>query len=442
MKAWIPLWLALTWVGPVWAQPGQPPPAALSLTLEEAIKRGLETSHRIVEAAARADVASAVADQRLAASRPQVSAQAGYTRTNHVEPFGFIRLNNEFVNIYPDVPDNYRTRLDAQWPLYDGGRRTSLERAARREAAVAAGDVDVFRQDLRLEITRVYWSLFTAIESQGVLDESLKRLDAHLQDVRNQLEAGLIPPNDVFAVEAQRSRQQLLGIQARASRETVEAELGRLVGAAPGTPLLPEPPAAPEPDRRRLDVLIEEARQRRGERSALVERVRAAEDRARAAGAGSKPSIAASGGLDYANPNPRIFPREDAWKHSWDASLNVIWPVFDGGRTRAEIAEASAAAQAARARLAEFDSVLDVEVRQRVSDLEAARAAITAADEGMRAATENRRVAGERFAAGVATSTSILDAQVALLQAGLDRTQAIANTRLAEARLARALGAP
>jgi len=43
-------------------------------------------------------------------------------------------------------------------------------------------------------------------------------------------------------------------------------------------------------------------------------------------------------------------------------------------------------------------------------------------------------------AAGVATSTDVLDAQVAVLQAALDRTQAVANARLAEARLARALG--
>ena len=47
---------------------------------------------------------------------------------------------------------------------------------------------------------------------------------------------------------------------------------------------------------------------------------------------------------------------------------------------------------------------------------------------------------GDRFAAGVATSTDVLDAQVALLQAELDRTQAVATAHLADARLARALG--
>ncbi len=47
---------------------------------------------------------------------------------------------------------------------------------------------------------------------------------------------------------------------------------------------------------------------------------------------------------------------------------------------------------------------------------------------------------GERFTAGVATNTDVLDAQTALLQAELDRTRALASARLAEARLARAVG--
>jgi outer membrane protein TolC len=56
------------------------------------------------------------------------------------------------------------------------------------------------------------------------------------------------------------------------------------------------------------------------------------------------------------------------------------------------------------------------------------------------AAAEARRVLNERFAVGVATSTELLDAHLALLQAELDRTRALANIRLAEARLDRALG--
>ena len=166
----------------------------------------------------------------------------------------------------------------------------------------------------------------------------------------------------------------------------------------------------------------------------------AAQSRQRAAQAGGRPTVAVAGGVDYARPNPRMFPRTGEWQSFGDAGVNVSWPLFDGGKTKAETAEASAAVRAVQARLAEFDSVVALEIRQRMSELESSRAELDAADVAVRAATEARRVLGDRFTAGVATSTDVVDAQVAILQAQLDRTQAIASARLAEARLNRALG--
>src|SRR6185295_17432621 len=138
----------------------QPPESApLRLTLDEAIRRGLETSQRIAEAVARGEAAEAVVGERHAATLPQIAAQAGYTRTNHVEAFGILSPGNQFRVIYPDVPDNYRTRLDLQWPIYTGGRLDALERAARIEATASADEIAAARGDLTLEITRAYWAL-------------------------------------------------------------------------------------------------------------------------------------------------------------------------------------------------------------------------------------------------------------------------------------------
>jgi outer membrane protein len=413
----------------------------LRLTLDDAVRRGLETSHRIAEAVARGEAADAVAGARHAATLPQITALAGYTRTNHVEEFGILVLPNPLRVVYPDIPDNYRSRLDVEWPVYTGGRLGALERAARIEATASADEVAAARADLTLDITRAYWHLVTALESRRVVEQAVSRIDAHLRDVRNQLEAGLVPPNDVLTVEAQQSRQRMLAIQAGASVDVAQAELAKLVGAPPATRVEPETavdvPAAAAPA---IDAMVETARRDRSERAQLVKRISAANERAGAAAAGLKPTIAASGGVDYSRPNPRFFPRENSWRPSWDASVNVNWPLFDGGRTRSDMAEAAATARALQARLADFDAALAVEVRQRVSEVTSSRAAIDAASDGVRSATEARRVVGERFAAGVATSTDVLDAQVALLQAELDRTQAVANAHLADARLARTLG--
>jgi outer membrane protein TolC len=362
-------------------------------------------------------------------------------RTNHVEEFGVPQPDGSLRLIYPDIPDNYRTRLDVQWPLYTGGRTEALTSAARSERDAAGRDLETAREELRLEIARAYWGLVTASASARVVGEAVGRVEAHLQDLRNQLASGLIPPNDVFAAEAQRARQRVLAIEATNAREVAAAELRRLVGLPAETPIEPAmaleaaPPVAPP-----IEALIARALESRPERRALLDRITAAAARGAAAGASARPQIGIAAGADYARPNPRIFPRSGDWRSSWDASINATWSLWDGGRAAAEQAEAGALERAARERLEDFDRRLEVELRQRRLDLESSRAAVEAAAEGVRAAAEARRVVGERFAAGVATSTDVLDAQVALLEAELDRTRALANLHLAQARLERATG--
>jgi outer membrane protein len=415
-------------------------PSPLSLTLEDAVSRGLAASHRVDEATARRDVAEAGVGARHAATLPQVAAVGGYTRTNHVETFGILLPNNQLRVIYPDIPDNYRSRLDVQFPIYTGGRLDALEQAARKDSAASADDIEALRADLRLEITRAFWNLVVAGESVRVVDESLARMSAHLRDVRNQLDAGLVPPNDVLSVEAQESRQRMLSIQAKSARDVAEAELARLVGVEPGTAIHPDAVLEPVGMDTTYEALLAQARERRSDRQALVDRLAGASFRQQAAAAGKRPVVGLVGGVDYARPNQRIFPRQGAWRESWDAGVNVSWPLLDGGRTSADMAEASASRRAIQARLDELDSVLSLEVRQRIAEIQASRAAIAASEDALRAATEARRVVGERFDAGVATSTDVLDAQVAVLQASLDRTQALANARLADARLHRVVG--
>ena len=415
--------------------------APVRLTLDEAITRGMETSHQVAEFAARVDATQANVRLNDAADRPQVAALAGYLRTNHVEEFGFRQPGGSFQVIYPDIPDNYRTRLDLQWPIYTGGRTDALLRAARAEASASGEDLTVARADLRLEITRAFWALVTANESVTVLQESLRRVDAHLTDVRNRQAVGLVPPNDVLTAEAQRSRQEVLLIEARARRDSAMADLARLVGLPADAVLAPDAVLTPAvPPSESASALIERAKADRPERKSIGPRATAASARQQAAAAGAKPQVSVGGGFDYSRPNPRHFPRSEDWQTSWDAGVNLAWSLWDGGRVRAQMAEAAAVEHGLRERLAELDTRIEVDVLQRRLELEASLAAIKATEDGVRSATEARRVVTDRFNAGVATSTDVLDAQTDLVTAELERTRALAQSRLAEARLARALG--
>jgi outer membrane protein TolC len=417
----------------------EPPP--VRLTLEESQARAVQASHRLAEARAREASAVAMVASRSAADRPVVSALAGYARTNHVVEFTVPGPTGVPRVLYPDVPDNYRMRLDLQWPIYTGGRSDALERAARAEAAAISAEVAVALADLQLEVARAFWAVVTARAAAGVLEQGVTRAQAHVADVRERFNAGLVPPNDIASAEAQAARARMLLIEARNQRDVSVTELSRLVGLDPGQPV--EPAAVLEPGPRssaEAQSLLAEARSARGERQAIEHRIEGADEQLAAVAAGRRPTVAVVAGADYAWPNPRIFPRRAAWTESWDVGINVGWTLWDGGRVAADMAAFASAANAARLRLEEFDSVLAVEIRQRTFDIDSGLAAVAAADEAIRAAAEARRVVAERYRAGAGTQIEVLDAEFALLQSELDRTRALAGVRLAEARLTRAVG--
>jgi outer membrane protein TolC len=437
-RAWWTILCLVAASGAVFAQ--QP---VLKLTLDNAIARGLENSHRLAELQARSDAAEASESGRRAARMPTVALVGGYTRTNHVDEFAISQPGQPPRVIYPDIPDNVRARVDLQWPIYSGGRIDALERAAHAERQATVADLAAARLDLRLEITRAFWALVTARATEQVLARSVGSIDAHVRDLASRLEQGLIPPNELLSAQAQLSRQRVLAIEARNTAAIAEADLQRLLGIDNGNPL--EPAAAldaPGASVAAVAALVDEARQRRPERQALAHRVEATSARGRASDAASRPQVTFDGGYDYARPNARIFPRSGDWRDSWDLSVNVSWSLWDGGRRGAERAEAAANVRAAQSRAADLDRQLTFEVRQRWLEVDSNRMAIGAAEDGVRSAAEARRVIVERFGAGVATSTDVVDADVALLQAELDRTRALAGARLAEARLERAIGHP
>jgi outer membrane protein len=420
-------------------------PPALRLTLAEALERARSTAPSLEQARALERGARAEIDVVRASRRPQVELTAGYTRQSDVPELVLALPGAPPRTIFPNIPDNLRSRIGGAVPLYTGGRMAALTRAAEHEANASGGDVHAADADLRLETTSAYWGLVTARESERVLAESLVAYEAHLTDARHRQEAGLSARNEVLAVQVERDRAELARLRAGNAADLAEANLRRLVGAPPATRLeLAEPLAEPEDtvadSEAGLEALVQEAWTRRPERAALQARIAAGEARVQVENAARRPQVSMTGGIDYANPNRRILPPSADWNDSWDLSLNVSWSVFDGGRRAAAVKRARARTDALRQQAEDVDRRIRLQVTQRHLDLQAARRALEVAVRNVAAARENSRVASERHQAGVIASSERLDAEVLLLRASLDQTEALADQRVARAALLRAIG--
>ena len=428
------------------ASPALAQVAPVTLSLDDAIARGTKTAPRIAEAQARQEAADAALTSREALKMPSLSTSAGYQRTNNVDDFGITLPTGTSLTLFKDIPNNFRLRADASMPVYTSGRTEALIAAASLDTKATAADTRTATADVALDVARAYWTLVTARETAKVVEQGLVRIDAYVSDVKARVNTGFLPPNDLLSAQAQRARQNVSLIQARNAAALAQADLCRLVGLDLDTPivtssaLMAPDPASVELTTKPVAALVEQARGGRSERDALSLRADAARQSGVAAASALKPIVGAAAGFEESRPNQRIFPRVEEWRSSWEIGMSVSWQLFDGGKSKADRAAATAQALAIERRRDDFDAMLGVELRQRRLDVEAGKAALDASAEGVAAATEARRVVEERFKAGVSTSTDVLDAQTALLEAELQRTQLAAQLRLSEARLLRAVG--
>ena len=145
--------------------------------------------------------------------------------------------------------------------------------------------------------------------------------------------------------------------------------------------------------RHRFDGLVADARSTRDERRALEQRIAAAEEQV-AAAEGSSPAF-------DRHHRRRLITRgrtRTSFRAPTAGTIRGTRACPRRGRSGTAAApgpkrrQARTVVDAARQRLAEFDSVLALEVRQRLLDIDSGRAALAAADEAVRAATEARRV--------------------------------------------------
>ncbi len=411
------------------------------LTLREAVETARRESPRLAQLRSLESAADAGYSLARAQRMPALDLSAGYIRYSNIPELTLPLPGLGDRILFPNIPNNYRTRLGVSVPLFTGGRIAGGISSASGEREAAAKDVETGVDDLVLEVTGAYWGLVTTRESERVLGEAIAAYDSHLKAARDREELGMAARNEVLAVQVERDRAELARLQAANAEEVASANLGRLLGLPPGArieaadPL--EAPATPEED---VETLVSAALAARPERAALEARAGAAGARIEAQQAGSRPQLSAAAGYEYSNPNSRILPPEPTWKGSWNVGVSLSFNVFDGGRTSAAVAQATAQADAARRAIEDLDRRIRLDVTSRFLDLRTAREAVRVAGRNVEAAEENRRVASDRYHEGVLPSSDLLDAETNVLRAGLDRAEALAQLRLAVAGLDRAVG--
>lgn len=411
------------------------------LSLAEAVDRAVAQAPRLAGLRSLEEAARAGWRAARAARLPVADLGAAYTRASDVPELAIVDPSGARRVLFPNIPDIYRIRAGVQLPLYTGGRIGAAITAAAEETRAAQLDRAGAEHDLVLEARSAYWSLITARESARVLAEAAASFEAHLTDARHRQEEGLAARNELLAVQVERDRAELARLAASNAAALANANLLLLTGLPPEATVVPtESLALTAVGSDPLSALLAVALAGRPEVMALRARAAAADAAARAVRSGTLPQASLAAGYEFANPNPRILPLVPEWNGTWSVGVSLALTAFDGGRTAAAAAQARAQADALRHQVEDLERRIRLEVTQRSLDLGTAQAAVAVADRNLEAAQENLKVAQDRYKEGLIPSAELLDAETALLRAGLDRTSAVTQFHLARAGLERSVG--
>ncbi len=417
------------------------------LSLEEALAAGLEKSPGLRASRLELEAATARSREVAAGRLPSLKLGGGYTRLSEVPDFRVtLPISPDPIVVSQSYFNNFNLRLGIQQPLFTGFRLQAGERSARLLEAAAGQDLEKNRAELAFAVKAAYWGLTRAREFEKVIDENVRQVGEHLKDVRAFSDQGLATRNDVLRAELELSNAEIMRIDARNAAEVALTALVSLIGLPLDSDI--DLTTSVESRASRIPAEagkgdgdpIDRALAQRPEIKSAEFRIKASEMGVKAVRSAFLPQVTLSGNYYYLRPNPRILPSLDRFKGTWDVGVSVSFDIWNWGQTKRQTEQAEARlGQAREARKALEDQAV-LEVTQCRLSLARAGEKVRVAGQAVGQAEENLRVTRERFKQGVALSSDVLDAEVALLQAKLGRTQAAIDQVVAQARLEKALG--
>ncbi|RYY97032.1 MAG: TolC family protein [Chitinophagaceae bacterium] len=209
-----------------------------------------------------------------------------------------------------------------------------------------------------------------------------------------------------------------------------------MLGLPESTELLPDSatlriPAQPKP----VEDYVQEALKARADLAAIGFRQKAAATGVKAALGERLPSVAVTGGY-VAMDIPHLLTVTNAV----NLGLGVKYDIASLWKNKARVQAAQARVQEAAAGAAQLSDAIRLQVHQRYLSLLSAQKKIDVNNNAVAQAEENFRVVRNKFNNQLATTTELLDADAALLQARLGRSFAANDAVVAYYKLLQASG--
>ena len=326
-------------------------------------------------------------------------------------------------------------------PVFMGGAIIAMNKMADIGEQLAANASEQQRQVTLYNIDKAYWQVVSLRHkqklAQGYLD-LVKKLDG---DVQKMIHEGVATRSEGLSVSVKVNEAEMMLTKVDDGLVLSKMLLCQLCGLPISEQIvltdeeredLSAPELAPQME-------LEQALANRPELKQLHNMVDMSKQLTNILKAGNLPQVALMGGYMVTNPNLfNGFQRK--FGGMWNVGVLVRIPVWNWGDVAYKVRASKGATTIARLQMDEAREKITLQVNQSNFQVREANRTLEMSKANIRKAEENLRTANLGFSEGVISSTTVMEAQTAWLQAQSQKIDAEIEVKLSQVNLQKALG--
>jgi len=400
-----------------------------SLSLEAAIKLGLENSKQLKLSQARVDEAVAQYNQVKDRSLPSANASVAY---NHAEI-----LNDKF-QLGEGEPFDLPTRSDAyigtlslQQLVFQGNKLRFAKLSSELLTNVSKLDIEKNRQEITYSIINGYFNLYRVVQSQKVVEQNLDVIERQIKQSQRFFEQGLITQNEVLRFQLQKSNIQLTALDLENNRKIVNYNLDLLLGLPEtATIQIPELPVI-TPLSSDLVHYVDTALADRKELKQIGLRTQVAEYNIKSVKANVLPSLGVGANMYYINPSGKFIPSSNQFLAPVSLAATLSWNIGSLWSNKNKVAEANIQKEETLISKGILEDQVKSEVNNDFQNYLRAVQRIGILQTSIAQARENDRILESKYENNIASVTDRIDATTQLFQSEINLELAKADAMLA-----------
>ncbi|MCH5310393.1 MAG: TolC family protein [Prevotella sp.] len=327
-------------------------------------------------------------------------------------------------------------------PLFAGGAITALNRMAEINLQMAGNDINTMQQATLYGTDQAYWTVVSLKQKKRLAEGFLSLVKKLDDDVQKMIREGVATRSEGLAVSVKVNEAEMAVMKVDNGLTLAKMLLCQICGL----PSEAEITLADEDveniavmDIAEVEVDKEEMLHNRPELKTLQNIVDINNQNVNFVKSGNLPKVMLMGG--YAVSNPNVY---DGFHRSfagvWNVGVLVSVPVWNWGDVAYKARAAKGLTTMARLELEEAQEKMELQVTQSSHKVKEARKRLQLAEANIKRADENLRCANLGFYEGVMSSTVVMEAQTAWLEAQSQKIDAEIDVRLSQVDLRKAMG--